>query len=134
MGIGHKDASGVEIELDPNLSYNRVKHIEISEVDDNYTITQNGLYFYFHSKMVNQLKNNPRLKVVYLNLDYQDILTLDFRDLIYLDGVYYRINKISDFKPHKNESTKVELIEYFELGTPTSFGEVMDLRTNGLQI
>ena len=134
LGIGHKDASGVEIELDPNLSYNRVKHIEISEVDNNYTITQNGLYFYFHSKMVNQLKNNPRLKVVYLNLDYQDILTLDFRDLIYLDGVYYRINKISDFKPHKNESTKVELIEYFELGTPTSFGEVMDLRTNGLQL
>tara|TARA_Y100001937_G_scaffold2861_1_gene3725 strand:- start:9640 stop:12552 length:2913 start_codon:yes stop_codon:yes gene_type:complete len=134
LGIGHKDASGVEIELDPNLSYNRVKHVEISEVDNNYTITQNGLYFYFHSKMVNQLKNNPRLKVVYLNLDYQDILTLDFRDLIYLDGVYYRINRISDFKPHKNESTKVELIEYFELGTQTSFGEVMDLRTNGLQI
>lgn len=134
LGIGHEDASGVEIELDPNLSYNRVKHFEISLLDDNYTSTQNGLYFYFHSKMVNQLKNNPRLKVVYLNLDYQDILTLDFRDLIYLDGVYYRINKISDFKPHKNESTKVELIEYFELGTPTSFGEVMDLRTNGLQI
>ena len=134
LGIGHKDASGVEIELDPNLSYNRVKHFELTKPLDNYTITQNGLYFYFHSKMVNQLKNNPRLKVVYLNLDYQDILTLDFRDLIYLDGVYYRINKISDFKPHKNESTKVELIEYFELGTPTSFGEVMDLRTNGLQI
>ena len=134
LGIGHKDASGVEIELDPNLSYNRVKHFEIAKPLDNYTITQNGLYFYFHSKMVNQLKNNPRLKVVYLNLDYQDILTLDFRNLIYLDGVYYRINKISDFKPHKNESTKVELIEYFELGTPSSFGEVMDLRTNGLQI
>ena len=30
--------------------------------------------------------------------------------------MYYRLNKIIDFKPHLKQSTKVELVEYFELG------------------
>ena len=36
---------------------------------------------------------------------------------IYIDGVYWRIIKIVDYQPNKNQSTKVELIEYPQLGT-----------------
>jgi len=51
-----------------------------------------------------------------LNLTQKDVATLDYRNLVFLDGLYYRLNKIVDYKPHLNESTKVELVEYFDLG------------------
>jgi hypothetical protein len=66
--------------------------------------------------MVEQLRNNPRIKVAYINLEKSDIQKLDFRNLVFIDGIYYRINKIIDFKPHHKESTKVELQEFFNLG------------------
>jgi hypothetical protein len=66
--------------------------------------------------MVAQLKQNPRVKVLYINLNKLDISQLDFRKLIFIDGSYYRLNKIIDFKPHDKQSTKVELQEYFLLG------------------
>tara|TARA_R100001230_G_C5659221_1_gene163948 strand:- start:970 stop:1149 length:180 start_codon:yes stop_codon:yes gene_type:complete len=59
---------------------------------------------------------------------------MDFRRLVYLDGVYYRINKIVDYKPHLQESTKVELMEFFDLGKDDVLdGDVMNL-VNGLNI
>ena len=84
--------------------------------------------------MLEQLKNKPRIKIVYVNLDYTDILRLDFRKLVYMDGIYYRINKISDFKPHKNESTKIELTEFWDLGSSDISGDIMDVYTNGLNM
>ena len=85
----------------------------------------NGLFYNFYGRMVEQLKQKPRIKTVYLNLEYTDILRLDFRDLVYLDGIYYRINKIIDYKPHLNESTKVELMEFFDLGKKNNLGDPM---------
>ena len=61
-------------------------------------------------------KYNPRVRVANLNLKISDIANLDFRKLIYLDGVYWRINKISDYMPQSNSTTKVELIEFPLLG------------------
>ena len=78
--------------------------------------------------MIKQLKSKPRIKNIYLNLNYTDISTLDFRKLVFVDGVYYRINKIVDFKPHLKQPTKVELVEYFELGIDSStIGDLVDL-------
>jgi len=79
----------------------------------------NGLYYYYYSKMIKQLKQKPRLKIIYLNLKVSDISLLDFKKLVYINGVYYRINKIIDFQPHKQQSTKVELLEYSFLGRDT---------------
>ena len=70
--------------------------------------------------MIEQLKQNPRLKIVYLNLKVSDMMLLDFQKLVYINGVYYRINKIIDFQPHKQQSTKVELQEYVFLGDTTT--------------
>ena len=78
--------------------------------------------------MIQQLKTNPRLKVVYLNLTHTDITKLDFRKLIYIDGFYYRINKIIDYKPHAKTSTKCELQQYFNLGSsPTNSAMNIDI-------
>ena len=60
--------------------------------------------------MIEQIKANPKIKIVYLNLNLSDIQNLDLRRLVYIDGYYYRINKIIDYKPNNNEITKVELV------------------------
>jgi hypothetical protein len=123
-----------EVFIQPNLSFNDV--IYSHEQEDwngngsNYAHSSglylmNGLFYNFYGRMVEQLKQKPRIKTVYLNLEYTDILTLDFRDLVYLDGIYYRINKIIDYKPHLNQSTKVELMEFFDLGKKNNLGDPM---------
>ena len=84
--------------------------------------------------MMNQLKNNPKIRTVFVNMTYSDLLRFDFRKLVYLDGMYYRVNKIVDFKPHKNESTKMELVEHIDLGVGSVDGDIMDLFTNDLNI
>ena len=33
-----------------------------------------------------------------------------------MDGCYWRLNKINDYMPNKNQPTKVELIEWVETG------------------
>ena len=66
--------------------------------------------------MIEQVKSNPRVKTVYINLKLSDINNLDFRKLVYIDGYYYRINSIVDYKPNNNEVTKVELVLWQDLG------------------
>ena len=63
------------------------------------------------------VKSNPRTRTVYLNLKLSDIIALDFRKLVYIDGVYWRINKVIDYQPNKNTVTKVELLYWQEFGT-----------------
>ena len=36
---------------------------------------------------------------------------------VYIDGVYWRINKVVDYQPNINQPTKVELVEWLQLGT-----------------
>jgi hypothetical protein len=74
-----------------------------------------GLYTTYWKNMIDQLKASPRIRNVYINLHIKDILNLDMRKLVYLDGSWWRINKIVDFSPAKNETTKVELIQWLEV-------------------
>ncbi len=69
-----------------------------------------GLYQTYYQSMIEMQKNNPRIKIVYLNLKSTDLVSLDLRRLVYIDGYYYRINRIIDYKPNSNETTKVELV------------------------
>ena len=43
-----------------------------------------------------------------------DINSLDFRNLINIDGVVYRLLKVSDYQSGKNVSTNIELIRIIE--------------------
>ena len=75
-----------------------------------------GLYTIYYKNMIEQLKQAPRIRTVYINLKISDILNLDLRELVYLDESWWRINRISEFSPANNESTKVELIQWLEVG------------------
>jgi hypothetical protein len=66
--------------------------------------------------MIEMIKYNPRIRIAYVNLKIKDIVNLDMNRLIYIDGVYWRLNKVIDYMPHQNKATKVELIEWLELG------------------
>ena len=65
---------------------------------------------------------------VSIYLTPSDINILDFRNLIYINGIYYRLNKISDYNPLLNQSTKVELLKVNDL---TYFQSKFSDNTNG---
>ena len=94
------------------LSYNTINTSDWDCSDGNYgTLSyQKGLYQNYYQFMIEQIKSTPRLKTIYLNLNLRDISNLDLRKLVYVNGYYYRINKIIDFQPNNNKTTKVELL------------------------
>ena len=69
-----------------------------------------GLYQTYYQSMIEMQKENPRVKIVYLNLNSSDLISLNLRRLVYIEGYYYRINRVIDYMPNRNETTKVELI------------------------
>jgi hypothetical protein len=44
----------------------------------------------------------------------EDINALDFKNLINIDGIVYRLQKVSDYDSGKNTSTQIELIRIIE--------------------
>ena len=103
----------------PNLAYGNVWVKNYDAATGNYTnsTTVKGLYDTYYKRMFEMLKLNPRVRTVYIDLKLKDIVNLDFRKLIYIDGLYWRLNKIIDYKPNQNSVTKVELIQWIETGS-----------------
>jgi len=112
----------------PILSYGNVNVRDYDDVTGVYTFEKSGkgLFETYYKNMFEMLKAKPRLRTVYVDLKVVDIINLDFTKLIYIDGVYWRMNKVIDYQPNKNQSTKVELVEWINLGafaaTAPSFG------------
>ena len=112
----------------PILSYGNAYVRDYDDDTGVYSSTKKGkgLYAVYYKNMIEGLKRSPRLRTVSISLNISDIVNLDFTKLVYIDGVYWRINKVVDYQPNKNESTKVELIEWFQIGvfaaTAPSFG------------
>jgi len=112
----------------PILSYGNVGVRDYNDATGVYTsyAAGKGLFETYYKNMFEMLKSKPRLRTVYVDLTVKDIFSLDFTKLVYIDGVYWRINKVVDYQPNKNQSTKVELIEWTTLGafaaTAPSFG------------
>ena len=110
----------------PILSYGNVWVRDYDDATGVYTAYQTGrgLYDTYYRNMIEMLKINPRLRTVFVDLKVSDIINLDFRELVYIDGVYWRINRIVDYMP--NNTTKVELIEWSQIGvfaaTAPAFG------------
>jgi hypothetical protein len=52
-----------------------------------------------------------------------DMNNLDFRKLIYINGVLFYLLSVTDYKPNNDESTKVELLKVLNLPAfvPTTF-------------
>ncbi len=92
-----------------NLSFND----EIIQPPTTSTATTvEGLYSVYWKNMIEQLKANPRIRSMYINLNSSDIATLDLSKLVYINGSYWRINKVVDYAPLKNTTTKVEFIQW----------------------
>ena len=102
----------------PNLAYGNIWLKEYDEANQTYAnpVGKKGLYQTYYEQMFLRIIQNPRVRTVYLDLKISDMIQLDLRELIYLDGVYWRINRVIDYQPHKNTPTKVELIEHKEVG------------------
>ena len=112
----------------PILSYGNVNVRDYDDATGVYTSYEagKGLFETYYKNMFEMFKAKPRLRTVYIDLKTTDIINLDFRKLVYIDGVYWRINKVVDYQPNKNQPTKVELVEWLQLGsfaaTAPSFG------------
>ena len=102
----------------PILSYGNVNVRDYDDATTVYTsyAAGKGLFETYYYNMFEMLKVKPRLRTVYIDLKITDIINLDFTKLVYIDGVYWRINKVVDYQPNKNQPTKVELIEWFQVG------------------
>ena len=106
--------------LRPSLSFTDQTFVAPSQFTAN---TVPGLYRVYYKNMIEQLKKAPRIRTIYIDLKISDILTLDMKKLVYLDGSWWRINKISEYSPAKNIPTKVELIQWIEdIGRPVQNG------------
>ena len=101
----------------PNLAYGNVDVREYDDYNATYgsQVTLKGLYETYYKDTIESLKRNPRIRTVSIALNISDIINLDFSKLIYIDGVYWRINRVIDYNPTNNSNTKVELIEWFHL-------------------
>ena len=61
------------------------------------------------------INKDSKLLSCYLYLTIQDIYSLDFAQLIYIDGALWRLNKVVDFNPSIPQTTKCELLRVIEL-------------------
>lgn len=89
-----------------NLSYNDEQHLDGSEIP--------GLVNLYWVDMLQQLYQKPRIRTLHLNLTINDIVSLNFRKLIYLDGTYWRLLKVLEFAPAKNQPTKIEVVQWVQ--------------------
>ena len=103
----------------PNLCYGNITAQTFDDNNGNLgsPVTVKGLFETYYKYMIEQFKVKPRIQTSYFDIKISDIVGLDFTKLIYVDGCYWRLNKIIDYQPHKNQSTKVELIEWIDVGT-----------------
>jgi hypothetical protein len=103
----------------PNLCYGNVtaQTFNDNNGDLGNPVAVKGLFETYYKYMIEQFKVKPRIQTSYFDIKISDIVVLDFTKLIYVDGCYWRLNKIIDYQPHKNQSTKVELIEWIDVGT-----------------
>lgn len=74
--------------------------------------TNYNLYNVYWKKFIEEITDqDSKIVTGYFHLTPLDILKLDFRNKIFLDGHLYIINKVVDFNPTSDELTKVELLK-----------------------
>ena len=103
----------------PNLCYGNIWVNQYDPDTGNFSGAQEvhkGLSETYYRGMIEITKSNPRKRTCYVDLKINDIINIDFRNLIHIDGTYWRLNKIIDYAPHINAPTKVELVEWRDLG------------------
>lgn len=87
------------------------------------TIPNQNLFEKFHKSTLNTIKDvNAKLMECYLYLTPKDIATFDFRNIIFLKNTYWRVLKIENFNPTRNDAlTKVTLYRIIDLNVIGKF-------------
>ncbi|HIB77754.1 MAG TPA: hypothetical protein EYO58_09120 [Flavobacteriales bacterium] len=98
------------------LSYGNYWAVDYDPATNSYNVVGDqigrGLYQRYYKAMMDNMMIHPKKRIAYIDLKITDITNLNFRQLIYIDGVYYRLLKVSGYKPHLNDPTKVELQQW----------------------
>lgn len=120
---GHLDDS-----INPTVDLNFGVPEQLFYVPDSYT--NNNLYNRYWKKFIEEItdKDSKILKAEFY-LTAKDILQLDFRNQIFLDNHYYRINKVFDYNPTEDGLTKVELLKIKEAPSFTSSSGTVNAST-----
>ena len=103
------------------------------------TVYTNNNLLQYHNTFIQELVSRyGKLLTCYAKIDTSIINTLDFRNLININGVVYRLQKISDYDSTKERTTQIELLRLIQgEGTPTGEGIIteneIDIITEGTQ-
>lgn len=76
--------------------------------------TANNLYAYHETFIKEIVSRYGKLVTLSVMLNSSIINQLDFKNLILIDGVVYRLQKITDFDPGREQSTQIELIRILQ--------------------
>lgn len=121
----HRNESGIDI---PQTIYPYVGHLDDIDnptFDFNFGVpevvyypatiyTSNNLYQYHETFIKEIVSRFGKMLTLYATIDSDIINRLDFRNLINIDAVVYRLQKINDYDSGKGQSTLVELIRIIE--------------------
>lgn len=96
-----------------DLMFNLPSYVFYSlPVGVNYTT--NNLYDYHEKYLKEIVDKNGKMLTCYIRLNADLINNLDFANLVNIDGVVYRLQKISNFDANRNTSTMCEFIRLIE--------------------
>lgn len=95
-----------------DLSFGVPREIYYTNPYGTTTYTNNNLYNIYHSKFLSEITDkNSKIVTLFVDLKPLDIYRLSFRDKIFIDGHYYRLQKVIDYNPIAAQTTKVELLK-----------------------
>ncbi len=136
---GSEDSSGSALTSYPYCGMwdnptNGVYSLEFGRADKFYfqssIIPNQTLFEKFHKTTLNQIKDvNAKLMECTVKLTPADVAQFDFRDIIFLNGTYWRMNEIKDFNPINSDKLTtvilykiidIDIIGKFQVVVPTS--------------
>lgn len=102
--------------INPSIDLNFGIPLELFYSANGYTgaisYTNANLFNLYHRDYVDEITDkDSKVLTAMFRLDSFDINTLDFRNQILIDNGYWRLNKIMNYNPFKEDLTKVELIK-----------------------
>lgn len=72
--------------------------------------TTNNIYNIYHKQFVEEITDkDSKIVIAYFRLTPLDIFQLNFKNHIHVNGINYRLNRIYDYNPLKNLTTRIEL-------------------------
>jgi hypothetical protein len=105
--VGHLDSIGTPT-FDLNFGVPQIVYYTA------LAYTNNNLYSYHETFIKEIVSRYGKLVTLNVMLNSSIINQLDFKKLILIDGVVYRLQKINDFDPGKEDSTQIELIRILQ--------------------